>query len=299
MSGLSDYSSANLLNIITGRVSYPALPSVWMALYTTAPTGDNGLGGVEVVGGAYVRQQVAGALSTSASAASGATVIHFPNVPAWVVAQMYVNDTTDSNAITNDTISSVVTGAAGTITLTNSTSAIVTSGANIVISAFAPPSASSGAEPTTTPGSIQNNAAVTFVAATGNWGTVTSYGLYDASGAGNLLQWDYLGNFSWLPCTISSASPGVFTATANGYSTGNSGVYTTKYGGTAPTVTQGSLAGILGINSTGADTFTVATTAAVNTSSTGDGQFRAVAAQSIPSGVTASFAAASIIITAA
>lgn len=287
------------MNYITGRVAMPALPSVWMALYTTAPTGDNGLGGTEVVGGAYARQQVAGSVPTSATSASGTSALHFVNIPAWIIAQMVVNDTTDAGAITNMTISSVITGAPGTITLTGTTSAAVTSGANIVISAFSPASGSTGAEPTTTPGLITNNAAVTFPAATGNWGTVTSYGLYDASGAGNLLQWDYLGNYSWLPCTISSASAAVFTATANGYTTGLSGVYTTKYGGQAPTVTQGTLTGILGITSTGADTFTVATTANINTSSTGDGQFRAVGSQSVPSGVTASFAAGSIVVTTA
>lgn len=302
MSGLSDYTAENLLNVIAGRVAFPALPALWMALFTTAPTGDSGLGAVEVTGGAYARQQVAGALSTNASAASGATVLHFSNVPAWIVAQMYAFDTTDATALAGGVaLSSVITGSSGTVTLSQPTSAIVSNAANIVFSVFAAPSASSGAEPNTTPAAIQNNAAVTFVAATGNWGTPTSYGLYDASGAGNLWQWDYLGNNNWLPCTVSSAASAVFTATANGFSTGNSGVFTTKYGGTAPSLSTGSLAGILTITSTGADTFTLQTSGGtqVGTSSTGDGQFRAVVPQSIPSGVTASFAAGAIVITSA
>ena len=34
---------------------------------------------------------------------------------------------------------------------------------------------------------VQNNATVTFPAATGSWGTITGIGLYDASSSGNLL----------------------------------------------------------------------------------------------------------------
>jgi hypothetical protein len=40
--------------------------------------------------------------------------------------------------------------------------------------------------------------------ATASWGTVIAFALYDAS-SGNLLLWDYLGNFAWLPATVSSA----------------------------------------------------------------------------------------------
>jgi hypothetical protein len=38
----------------------PALPAVWMALFTTAPTSDAGTGGTEVSGTSYARVQVAG-----------------------------------------------------------------------------------------------------------------------------------------------------------------------------------------------------------------------------------------------
>ena len=36
-------------------------------------------------------------------------------------------------------------------------------------------------------GSIANNSAVEFPAATGSWGTVSHFGIYDASSSGNLL----------------------------------------------------------------------------------------------------------------
>lgn len=40
---------------------------------------------------------------------------------------------------------------------------------------------------TGTSGTTSNNATITFPAPTANWGTVTSFGVYDASTAGNLL----------------------------------------------------------------------------------------------------------------
>lgn len=38
-------------------------------------------------------------------------------------------------------------------------------------------------------GSTSNAAVITFVTATGSWGTVTHFGLFDAASAGNLLEW--------------------------------------------------------------------------------------------------------------
>jgi hypothetical protein len=38
-------------------------------------------------------------------------------------------------------------------------------------------------------GSTSNANAITFVTATGSWGTVTHFGIFDASTAGNLLRW--------------------------------------------------------------------------------------------------------------
>lgn len=44
-----------------------------------------------------------------------------------------------------------------------------------------------------TGGVTSNNSAVTFPAPTANWGSVTGFGLFDASTAGNLLIWGALG----------------------------------------------------------------------------------------------------------
>lgn len=42
------------------------------------------------------------------------------------------------------------------------------------------------------PASATNANAITFVTATGSWGTVTHFALYDASTAGNMLRWGAL-----------------------------------------------------------------------------------------------------------
>lgn len=41
-------------------------------------------------------------------------------------------------------------------------------------------------------GSISNSGTVTFPTASGNWGTVTHFGIFDASSGGNLLAWSSL-----------------------------------------------------------------------------------------------------------
>lgn len=43
-----------------------------------------------------------------------------------------------------------------------------------------------------TGGITTNNNAITFAEPTANWGTITSFGLFDASSAGNLLVWGAL-----------------------------------------------------------------------------------------------------------
>jgi len=44
-----------------------------------------------------------------------------------------------------------------------------------------------------TGGQTSNNAAITFAAPTANWGTITSFGIFDALTAGNLLMYGTLG----------------------------------------------------------------------------------------------------------
>ena len=103
----SDYLENKLLDHQLGKTAY-TMPSVWVGLFTAAPT-DAG-GGTEVTGGSYARKSTAGA--------------------DWSVAAA---------------------------------------------------------------GSSNNANPITFVTATGSWGTVTHFGLFDAASAGNLLRWAALG----------------------------------------------------------------------------------------------------------
>jgi hypothetical protein len=286
MTGLSTYTAQNLLNYITGQSAEPALPAVWLALFTASGS-DDGTGFTEVTGGSYARLQVGGSAATNAATASGNATLHFASTPAWITTGMTAYNASAPSTITPGT--TVLSVTATTVVLSaNATGAGVTSGDTINFSAFARATG-------TGPSQITNSSAITFPAATASWGTVVSFGLYDASTSGNLMLWDWLGNFNWLPCTITNASPGVFTAKANGYANGDPVIYSIEYGGTAPSgLTPGNTIQTVG-GVSGADNFNVG----VNTTSTGNGNVRKITQQSIPTGVTASFAAGALVSTAA
>jgi hypothetical protein len=63
----SDYLENKLLDHITGKTAY-TMPSVWVGLFTAAPT-DAG-GGTECTGGSYARKSTAGADWNAASGGS-------------------------------------------------------------------------------------------------------------------------------------------------------------------------------------------------------------------------------------
>lgn len=138
------------------------------------------------------------------------------------------------------------------------------------------------------PSSTSNSASITFPTdITANWGSIVAIGAFDALTSGNLLWWDYTGNFPWLPTTVSSASPGVFTAPAHGFSNGDSGFWDNEYGGTAPSLSAGSFTGVLTVQNVTTDTFTLENVStALNTSSTGNGMFRKTVPLSVVVGNT-------------
>lgn len=294
MTGFTDYTSKNFLNYLSGSTNVPTLPSVFIAAYTAVGT-DAGTGFTEVANSnGYARVQVAGTATAAGAISTASATITMPNVSGfpWVVPGMNVYDLTANKQI--GTISSWV---GTTLTLTgNAANNGSGSTDSLAISAF---SQSTG----TAPSQITNGSAITFAQATGaGWGTVIAFGLIDSGtyGAGNLLAWDYLGNFQWLPAEISAASPGVFTVKAHGYSAADSIVFSTEYGGTAPTFSASNLTGILAVVTPATDTFTVTNSAvAVNTSSTGSGMVRKLIQQSVPGNVTMSFAASSLVVTSA
>lgn len=293
MSGLSDYAAKAQLGLITGQFGITPPTSIFLALFTTAPTSDAGTGGTEVTGGSYARVQVAGSLSISGSTSTSLTTFTLSSTaPAWLLALGTSGSGVTCYSTTGTFIGTVSGVSATTVTLTGNAAA-VTSG-SILFSAFGQPAASSGAEPSTTPANITNGAAIAFAQASASWGNVTSFGLYDAVTSGNFLSWDYLGNFKWSPFTCTSATPGVLTVTDQSFTNGNSAVVTTKYGGTLPT-TGGSWSGVLTVAGVSGSTFNLG----VNTTGTGDGQVRQVLVQAIAINVTASFAASTLTLTAA
>ena len=151
----------------------------------------------------------------------------------------------------------------------------------------------------TAPSSASNASTITFPTATGSWGTVIAWGLYDASSAGNLLAWDYLGAVDWLPFSCSSASPGVLTvpggASAFTLANGDSVVVDAEFGGTLPTLSAGSWTGLLTVAGLSGDTFNVG----LNTTSTGAAMAKKVSAVAPGLGVVTSFAAGALVLKAA
>lgn len=115
MSAMSDYLENKLVDHIFRAQSFSAPATLYVALFTAAPS-DSG-GGTEVSGGSYARASVTSSLAN------------------WAGTQ-----------------------SAGSTT------------------------ASSG-----TGGQTSNNGAITFPSPTGNWGTVTHFGIFDAASSGNLL----------------------------------------------------------------------------------------------------------------
>jgi hypothetical protein len=178
-----------------------------------------------------------------------------------------------------------------TLTLTaNALHASSGSTDNLTFSAF-------GQASGTGPATITNTAAIGYATATGaGFGTVIAFGFYDASSSGNLLLWDYIGGFNWLPATVSAASPGVITAKAHGIANGGSFVFSIEYGGTAPSFSSGNYNSVLTAAGVATDSLNVT---GVNTSATGNGMIRQITQQSIPAGVTASFGSSQLTATAA
>ncbi|UGY15124.1 hypothetical protein HAP48_0042470 [Bradyrhizobium septentrionale] len=279
MTGFTDYSAKNALNYLTGAKAMPALTGVWLALFTAVGT-DAGTGFTEVAGNGYARVQVAGSVATTAATTTASPTITHSAVPSWVTVGMQARDATTGNVV-----GTVQLVGATTVTLTANAAFAISSGDSITYSAF--PDATGSA-----PVSASNGAQVTFAASTSTgWGTLIAWGLFDASSAGNLTFWDYMGQFSWLPATVTAASPGVITAKAHGYANGDSFIFSTEYGGTAPTFSAGSYTGLQTVAGVTADTFNVT---GVNTSASGSGSVRKVASQSMPGGITAQFSASSM-----
>jgi hypothetical protein len=76
MSSFTDYCENKVLDHVVGKTSF-TMPSIWIALFTAAPS-DTG-GGTEATGGSYARKSTAGAdwAAASGGATSNANAITF------------------------------------------------------------------------------------------------------------------------------------------------------------------------------------------------------------------------------
>jgi hypothetical protein len=296
--GLSDYQAENALNSNTGAGGVFANSisgwSRWFALFTTPPSGDNGAGAVEVVSGAgtaYQRVQIAGTQKASGSWTTSSTAIVLSGTAAsWMTAL----SASGSGLNVYDLNTGQQIGQAASVTTSSiilvsaALSGSPTSADVLQMSIFPLASASLGVEPLTAPASAQNNAGLVMCSAAvpSGWGTVNSWGIYDASGgatnSGNFITWDYLGAYKWIPFSATNASPSVFTtdAAADAPANGSLVVVTQKFGGTLPT-TGGSFSGLLTTAGLSTNTFNVG----VNSTSTGGGQFRQVQQLVIGTGI--------------
>ena len=294
MAGLSDYSAQALINWATGNRSMPATANRFLALFTTAPTSDAGTGGTEVStsGTAYARVQVAGAITAAGAISTDASTITMPNVSGypWVLAGMNVYDATAGVQI-----GTVQTWTGTTLTLTgNAANNGSGSTDSLIFSAFPAASASSGTEPSVTPAQAATGAAVSFPQSTASWGTVVAIGVYDAVTSGNLIWFDFLGNYKWSPFSCTLASPGVLTVNDVTFTNGQFAVVTSKFGGALPT-TGGSWSGVLTVAGVSGQTFNLG----VNTTGAGDGLVRQVVQQVVPSSNVVTFSSGQLILSAA
>lgn len=81
MAGFSDYLEDKVLDHVFGGNAYTAPTTLYVALYTVAPT-DTG-GGTEVSGGAYARQSGAFTVSgTNPTTASNSAAVEYPTATA-------------------------------------------------------------------------------------------------------------------------------------------------------------------------------------------------------------------------
>jgi len=113
-------------------------------------------------------------------------------------------------------------------------------------------------------------------------GTVVGFGIWDASTAGNLLYWDFLGNFDPIPFISDNPAGDTLTAPNHGLTDNDRVVVSAEFGGTLPTgLTAGTVYHVVG---SATDTFQVSLTqggAAVTITADGEGFWREVTTKTL------------------
>lgn len=113
---LSNYLEAALLNGFLRATTYTAPTTVYVALFTAAPSGSGG--GTEVSGGGYVRQAITFGAPTggSPSTATNSALVQFPTATAsWgtIVAAAIFDASTGGNMLEYGTLATSKTVGSG------------------------------------------------------------------------------------------------------------------------------------------------------------------------------------------
>lgn len=112
MASMSDYLESKLRDHVLRNIAYTSPASVYMALYTVAPT-DAG-GGTEVVGGSYAMKVVAFSAGVAAGEATTTAAVDYANMPAVTVVAAGIFDAlTVGNLLLHAALTTPKTVAAG------------------------------------------------------------------------------------------------------------------------------------------------------------------------------------------
>lgn len=150
--------------------------------------------------------------------------------------------------------------------------------------------------PAASSGSKSNGTAITFPAATANWGTVVAFGIFDASSGGNLLYWGWLGSDSGKVFTAGTDDN--VTIPGNGLIVDDQVRVLAIPGATLPTgLSEGTT---YFVKTSSGNVVTLSATqggATLDITAAGAGLIAKIQAQTINSGGQPSFAASTLVIT--
>lgn len=146
---------------------------------------------------------------------------------------------------------------------------------------------------------ISNANAITFATPTADWapaGTpAVAFALFDASSAGNLLIWDWLGDHDYKPFAVDDAATDVVDCPAHGYSDTDRVIVTAEFGGALPTGLTANT--IYYVRDAATNTFKLAATSggsAIDLTAVGNGMVRKVVPSTIESGNIVTFGAGNL-----
>ena len=150
-------------------------------------------------------------------------------------------------------------------------------------------------------GQISNANALTFATPTADWapaGTpAVAFALFDASSAGNMLLWDWLGDHDYKPIMVDDAATDLIDCPAHGFAAGDRVIFTGEFGGTLPTGLSANTIYFVIASGLVTDGFKVSTTAggsAVDITAIGSGMVRKVVPSTIETGNTVQFGAGNL-----